>query len=81
MGKPNALPRRAGDKPTAGDKRLTQNVGILLSKEPYWDIPDTEEIKLEVLETTESQDKNEGEIQMASKDDIEILDIKSKRYE
>ena len=28
--KPDALTRRAGDLPTAGDKRLTRNVGILL---------------------------------------------------
>ena len=33
--------------------RLTGNVGILLPKERYWDIPETEEIKLEILETTD----------------------------
>jgi len=32
-GKPDALTRRGGDLPTAGDKRLTRNVGILLPKE------------------------------------------------
>jgi len=52
-GKPDALTRREGDQPTAGDKRLTRNVGILLPKGRYWDIPDTEEIKLYMLETTE----------------------------
>jgi len=31
-GKPDALTRRARDLPTAGDKRLTRNVGILLRK-------------------------------------------------
>jgi len=75
-GKPDALTRREGDLPTAGDKRLTRNVGILLPKERYWDIPGTEEIKLDVLETTESQDKDEGVIQKASNIDNEIQDIK-----
>jgi len=65
-GKPDALTRREGDLPAAGDKRLTRNVGILLPKERYWDIPETEEIKLNVLETTEFQAKDEGEIQKAS---------------
>ena len=51
-------------------------MGILLPKEPYWDIPETEEIKLDVLETTEFQDKDEGEIQKASNVDSEIQDIK-----
>jgi len=32
-GKPDALTSREGDLPTAGDKRLTRNVGILLPKE------------------------------------------------
>jgi len=75
-GKPDALTRREGDLPTAGDKRLTRNVGILFPKERYWDIPETEEIKLEVLETTEFQDEDEGEIQKASNVDNEIPDIK-----
>jgi len=73
-GKPDALTRSEGDLPTAGDKRLTQNVGILLPKERYWDISDTE-IKLNMLETTDFRDKNEGEIQKASNDDAEIQDI------
>jgi len=47
-------------------------MGMILQKERYWDITDTEEIKLNVLETTEFQDKNEGEIQKASKIDKEI---------
>jgi len=51
-------------------------VGILLPKERYWDIPETEEIKLHVLETTEFPDKNEGEIQKASSVDNEIQSIK-----
>jgi len=45
-------------------------------KERYWDIPETEEIKLDVLETTEFQDKDEGEIQKVSNVDNEIQDIK-----
>jgi len=75
-GKPEALSRREGNLPTAGDKRLTQNVGILRPKERYWDIPETDEIKLHLLETTEFQDKDEGEIQKASNVDNEIQDIK-----
>jgi len=75
-GKPDALTRREGDLPTAGDKRLTRNVGILLPKERYWDIPEAEEIKLDLLETTELRDKDEGEIQRVSKEDNEIQTIK-----
>jgi len=75
-GKLDARTRREGDLPTAGDKRLTRNVGILLQKERYWDIPETEEIKLEVLETTGFQDKDKGEIQKASNVDNEIQEIK-----
>jgi len=52
-GKPDPVTRREGDLPTAGDKSLRRNVGILLPKERYWNIPETEEIKLDVLETTE----------------------------
>jgi len=51
-------------------------VGILLPKERYWDIPETEEIKLDILETTEFQDQDAGEIQKASNVDNEIQDIK-----
>jgi len=51
-------------------------VGILLPKKRYWDIPETEEIKLGVLETTEFQDKDEGEIQKVSNVDNEIQAIK-----
>jgi len=75
-GKPDALTRREDDLPTAGDKRLTQNGGILLPKEGYWDIRETDEIKLDGLETTEFQDKDEGEIQKASNVINEIQDIK-----
>jgi len=50
-GKPDALTRREGDLPTAGDKRLTRNVGILLPKERYWDITETEEMKVDTFET------------------------------
>jgi len=74
-GKPDALPRQEGDLPTAGDKRLTRNVGILLPKERYWDIPETQEINLDILETTEFQDKNEGEIKKASNVDNKMQDI------
>jgi len=48
---------------------------MLLPKEPYWDIPDTEEIMLDILETTTFQDKNEGAIPKASMDDDKIQDI------
>jgi len=41
-GKPDAITRGEGDLPTAGDKRLTRNVRILLPKERYWDIRETE---------------------------------------
>ena len=58
-GKRDTLTRRAGDLPTAANKKLTRNVGILLPKEVYWDVPDTGEIKFDVLEKTEFQDKNE----------------------
>jgi len=75
-GKADAHTTREGDLPTAGDKRLTRNVGILLPKDQYWDIPETEEIKLDILETTEFQDKDEGKIQKASQNDNQIQDIK-----
>jgi len=42
-GKPDALTRREGDPPRAGNKRHTGNVGILLPMERYWDIPETQE--------------------------------------
>ena len=71
-GKPDAFTRRERDLPTAGDKRLTRNVGILLPRERYWDIPGMEEIKLELLETTEFQDKDKETIEKASKVDKEI---------
>jgi len=74
-GKPDALTRREGDLPRAEDKRLTRNVGILLPKERNWDIPGTEGIKLDVLETTEFQDQDEGEIQKASNVDNQIKAI------
>ena len=51
-GKPDALTRRAGDLPIAGDKRLTRNFGALLSRE-CWDIPEGEEIKIEEMELAE----------------------------
>ena len=75
-GKLDALTRRRGDLSKGGDKRLTRNVGVLLPKGRYWDISDTEEIKLDLLETTEFRDKDEGEKQKASKVDIEIHGIK-----
>jgi len=53
-------------------------MGILLPKDRYWDIPETEEIRLDILETTEIRVKDEGEIQGASKNDNEIKDIKTK---
>jgi len=80
-GKPDALRRREGDLPTAGDKRLTRNVGILLPKERYWDIPEREESRLHILETTGFRDKDEGEMQEASKNNNEIQDIKRNRDE
>jgi len=51
-------------------------VGIILQKERYWDILDTKEIKMDMLETTKFADKDEGEIQKASNDDAEIQDVK-----
>jgi len=75
-GKPDALTRRERDLPTAGDKRLTRNLEILLPKERYWEIPDTEEIKIEVLETTEFKNRDEGEIQKASSIDNDNQGIK-----
>jgi len=51
-------------------------VGIILPKERYGDIPDTEKIKLDMVETTEFRDKNEGEIQKPSNDDAEIQGIR-----
>jgi len=75
-GTPDALTRREADLPTAGDKRLTRNVGILLPKERYWDIPETKDFNLDIMETTEFRDKQEGEIQRARKDDNEIQTIK-----
>jgi len=75
-GKPDAPTRREEALPTAEEKRLTQNVGILLPKERYWDIPETEDIQLNIMETTEFRDKGEGEIQTASKDDNKIQTIK-----
>jgi len=56
--------------------RLTRNVGILLPKERYWDIPESEEINVDILETTKFDDKDEGEIQKTSKVDDKIQDIK-----
>jgi len=74
--KPEALTRRAGDLPTVGEKRLPRNVGSLLLKEHYQEMPDAEEMILDLFETTEFQDKDEGEIQKASKMDKEINDMK-----
>jgi len=75
-GKPHGLTRREGDLSMAEDKRLTRNMGILIPKERYWDIPEDEGVNLDVLETTEFQDKDEGEIQRASNVDNEIQGIK-----
>jgi len=75
-GKPDALTRREGDLPTAGDMRLTHNVGIVIPKDRYWDIPETEKIRIDILETTKFRDQDEGEIQKASTNDNEIQDIK-----
>jgi len=77
-GKPDALTRREGDLPTAGDKRHTRNVGILLPNDRYWDIKDTEDIRIDIVETTKFRDKDEGEIEKASKNDNEIQGIKKK---
>ena len=74
-GKPDALTRRAGDLPTAGDKRLTRNVGALFPRE-CWDIPEEEEIKIEEMDLAEFQDKDEGMIQQAYKMENEIQAIK-----
>ena len=75
-GKLDALTRRSGDQPTTGDKRLTRNVGILLPKEQYWNIPEGEEIKIEEMKLAEFQDKDEGKIQQAYNKDNEIQTIR-----
>ena len=75
-GKPDALTRRSGNQPMTGDKRLTRNVGILLHKERYWDIPEGEEIKIEEMELAGFQDKDEGKIQHAYDKDNEIQAIR-----
>ena len=56
-------------------------MGILLPKAPYCNIPDTAEIKLDVLETPEFQEKDEGEIQKANNNYNKIQDIKTKFHE
>ena len=70
--KPDALTRRAGDLPTAGDKKLTRNVRILLPRGRYWDVPEEAEIKLEEIELAEFQDKDEGAIRNVYDKDDEI---------
>ena len=74
-GKQDALTRRAGDLPRAGDKPLTRNFGALLPRE-CWDIPEGEEMKIEKMELAENQDKNKEMIQQAYKMDNEIQAIK-----
>ena len=64
--------RRAEDLLTAGDKRLTRNVRILLPKERYWDILDTEEMKVDLLDKIMFRDTDEGEIQKASQGNNEV---------
>jgi len=71
-GKRDALMRRAEDLLTAGDKRLTRNVRILLPKERYWDILDTEEMKVDLLDKIMFRDTDEGEIQKASQGNNEV---------
>ena len=61
-GKPDSLTRTAGDLPMAGDKRLTRNVVILLRRKRYCDIPDTEDITLDIFGATEFHDEDEGKI-------------------
>jgi len=68
--------RRSEDLPRAGDERLTPNGGNLLPKERYWDIPDTEEIKLDIMETTKFQEKDEGVIHKAREVDDRIQESK-----
>src|SRR6266403_5877046 len=57
--------------PTEGDTRLTRNIGILLPKEKYWD-----DTRIEAMELAEFQDRDEGRIQEASKQDTEIQAIR-----
>jgi len=47
----------------------------------YWDIPDTEEIQLDIVETTHFPDRGEGEVQRASKAYNEIPNIKRNQDE
>ena len=75
-GKPDALTRRSGDQPTTGDKRLTRNVGVLLPKDQYWDIPENEEIKIEEMKLAKFQDKDDGKIQQAYDKDNEVQAIR-----
>jgi len=75
-GRPDSLRRPAGDLSTAGDKRLTRHVGILLTRKRYWDIPDTENIKLDMFGATEFYDEDEGKIPELSQRDDEIQAIK-----
>jgi len=51
-------------------------VGILLPQKRYWDIRATEEIKLDILETTGFRDKDEGKIQKARRNDNQNQDIR-----
>jgi len=67
--------RREGDLPPAGEKTLTRNVGILLPQERYREVLETEEIQLDIFETTEFLDQDEAEIPRASKDNNEIHNI------
>ena len=74
-GKPDALTRRAGELPTAGEKRLTRNFGALLQRE-CWDIPEGEEIKIEEMELAEFQDGDKGAIQQACRAGDEIQAVR-----
>ena len=74
--KPDALTRRPRDIPTMEDKKTRKRVGILLPKEKYWDIPESEELKIEEIELAEFQEKDEGRIQQAYNKDNEIHAIK-----
>jgi len=51
-------------------------VGILLPKERYWDIPETEEIRRDIFETTGFRDKEEAKMQEAIKNENGIQEIK-----
>jgi len=75
-GKLDCLTRRERHQPIAGDEGLTRNVGILLPEEGYWDMPATNDIKLDILAKTGLPVQEEGKIQPTAKIDDEVQAIR-----